>query len=114
MILAMSDISLWSGSSRARFSDIETLADILAKNQFSADAVADFCFGQWHMAALAAKVQDPSREAQAIVVRLLRARERSHALEHGPVGTSSRNGPFERWLARYRRRLEEAIRASTR
>jgi hypothetical protein len=101
-------ISRRTRSSAVRFSDVEALANILDKNQFSAATVAAFGVGQWHMAAMAAKVPDPHREAQVIVVRLLREREHMRAAKDGSPGANLQNRCFDRWLAGYRHHLEES------
>ena len=77
-----------------RPSEIEALADMLDANRFSAATVQGFGVGQWHAAALAAQVPDPSAETRAMVVRVLQQRE------------AARAGAFDEWLARYRGRLE--------
>lgn len=78
------------------YSEVQALANILNKSGFSADTVAEYGIGQWHMAALAANVRDPDREAQTMVVRLLRDPE------------TFQGRAFDRWLKGYRHRLEES------
>ena len=76
------------------YSEVEALVNILNRNGFLANIVAKYGEGQWHMAALAANVRDPDREAQAMVIRLLRERESLHGRA------------FDRWLTGYRHRLD--------
>jgi hypothetical protein len=105
-----------NGDATTRFSDAEIIANMLEVNRFSATTVADFGFGQWHMAALAVQVDDPNPEIQAIVVQMLQEKEgaRTRAEPSVPgaaTGTASSNihRTFDEWLAGYRGRLERFI-----
>ena len=94
----------------ARLSMVEALVNMLDANRFSAATVADFGLGQWHMAALAARVRDPGLESQAMVVRVLRRREAARAaVEPGfrdaAAGTASNGSDCIRRSVRQPRRI---------
>jgi len=121
-----------SADAAARLSEVEALVNMLDANRFSAATVADFGLGQWHMAALVAQVQDPSLEAQAMVIRVLRRREAARAAAEpdfpGAAAGAASNGSgrvrmgrgafaanhhsssaFGGWVAVCRRRLERFV-----
>ena len=93
---------------------VEVLANVLAKNRFSAATVAAFADGQWHMAALVAKVPDPDPEVQAMVVRLLQAWEHPGPSSARHPSSNLQNRIFDSRLADYRHRLEESLKQSRR
>jgi hypothetical protein len=106
-----------NGDATTRFSDAEIIANMLDANRFSAATVMHFGFGQWHMAALAVQVDDPSPETRAIVVQMLQGKEAARAaaepgLASAGAGSAKsavnrlRPAAFESWLAHYRNRLE--------
>jgi hypothetical protein len=77
----LSETRRWTSyDAKGRISEVEALANMLDANRFSAATVADFGFGQWHMAALVAQAHDPSPETRAIVVRMLQDKEAARAL----------------------------------
>ena len=99
-----------------RPSEIEALADMLDANRFCAATVQGFGAGQWHTAALAAQVRDPSVETRAIVLRVLQQREAARArAERGVAGAvmgmspNNSNRAFDEWLARYRGQHRHAL-----
>jgi hypothetical protein len=109
-----------SGDSTSRLSDAEIIANMLDANRFSAAIVMEFGFGQWHMAALATRVDDPSPETRAMVVQLLQDKEAAHAAaeldlsgtcvdrkKSGVRGFSST--AFDTWLSAYRNRLDQVV-----
>jgi len=87
----------------ARLSEAEALAKMFFANHFSATSVADFGLAKWHLAALAARLDDPDVETREIVIRVLRNWEaKSNSL------SSNRNPSpaFDVWLADYCGRLD--------
>ena len=94
---ALPETRRWtSGDLAARLSQAEVIANMLDANGFSAATAADFGFGQWHMAALIAQVNDPSSETQAIVVRMLQDKEAACAAAELGISDSSRGHGFDR------------------
>ena len=90
----------------ASSSQVEALASVLEANAFSASSVAKYDAGQWHMVAVAAKVQDPDEVAKATVIRRLHEREQALAVQRTGSDREPSSLVFDRWLRAYRDGLE--------